>query len=201
MIYDFVHTCNTYDKKNYSKEYFRATRCPKCPAVGRFNMHSCYKRYAILFVDGNIEIEFMEIKRIICESCGTTHAVMPGDIIPYSALTLYVFIYVLASYYIKKTPALNIAKELGFSYQLVYLLVAVFLMHRNHIEQQIRETAPEDIPAALSECGILLRIERSGIDFQRDYIKTNRRPCFMSKFFDSTGAPPIGIYCHIMGTT
>jgi len=197
MVYDFHQICKTYDKNIYNREYFEATPCPACPAVGRFKMHGSYWRYAIYF-DGfegcEIILKRMEIKRIKCVSCRTTHAVMPGDIIPYEVLTLFVIMYILVLFYLKKVPVLKIAKEWNFSYQFIYCVLWIFHIHLNNIRQYIREVSPEDIPAVFDACGVLALIKKPYIKFQYGYIKTTRRPCFMCKFFDGRGAPPIGVH-------
>ena len=193
MVYDFQQTCKTYDKNICKKEYFKDTHCPACPAVGRFKMHGSYCRYIMYFKGGKIILELIEIKRIRCISCKTTHAVMPGDIIPYEILSLFVFMFILASIYLKKVPVLKIAEKRGFSYQLIYSVIRALQMHLNNIRQHIRETSPEDIPAVFDVSGVLTCIKKKCVKFQRGYIKNNRRACFMCKFFDGKGAPPVGI--------
>lgn len=194
MVYDFHQTCKTYEKNVYNREYFKTTPCPACPAIGRFKMHGSYWRNAIYFENQEIICKRMEIKRIRCASCRTTHAVLPGDIIPYKTLSLFVFIFILALFYIRKIPVLKIMKVWDFSFQFLYSVVRVFQMHINHIKQYFRETSPEDVPADLGDGGTLALIKKPYIKFQSDYIKINRRPCFMCKFFNGKGAPPIGAH-------
>jgi hypothetical protein len=201
MVYDFLQICKTYDKNIYNREYFEATPCPACPAVGRFKMHGTYRRYAIYFEGDEIIHVLMEIKRIICVSCRTTHAVLPGDIIPYKALSLFVFIFILILFYSRKIPVLEIAKERGLSFQFIYSVMRAFQMHMNNIRQYLREVSPEDIPAVFDACGILDLIKKPYIKFQSGYIGINRRPCFMCKFFERGGAPPIGIHAPRGATT
>jgi hypothetical protein len=88
-------------------------------------MYGSYSRYAIYFDGDEIKCVQMEIKRIICLSCKTTHAVMPGDIIPYMALTLFVIICVLVSFYLKETPVLKLADRWHFSFQIIYIVIAI----------------------------------------------------------------------------
>ena len=194
MVHDFLQTCNTYDKDIYNREYFKATPCPACPAVGRFKMHGFYQRHAIYFEDNEIVCELMKIKRIICESCKTTHAILPCDIIPYKAITLLVFMYILTSCYLRKEPVLKIAGKCGFSFQLIYTVILAFLMHKNNISQHLRELYPEDTPAVLDESAIISLVKKPYIEFQLGYIEKNLRTCFMCKFFYNEGAPPIGIH-------
>jgi hypothetical protein len=202
MVYDFQHTCKNYNKNIYNREYFEATPCPVCSAVGRFKMHGSYYRHAIYFKGDEITCRQMEIKRILCTSCRTTHAVLPGDIIPYKALTLLVFIFILTSFYLEKTPVLEIARDWEFSFQLIYYVMHAFHIHMNNIRQYFREAgAAEDIPDVFDACGVLSLIKMPYIKFQSNYIELNRRPCFMCKFFDRKGAPPIGMHAPNVAAT
>ena len=194
MVYDFLKTCKTYEKKKYTKKYFINTPCPKCPAIGRYNLHGSYHRWAFYFDNDKLIIKYMDIKRILCISCKSTHAVMPGDIIPYTTLTLFVFIYILASIYLKKISVLQIARVRNFSFQFIYYVIGVFCLHINNIRQYIREVYPGTTPPTINEFYIINFIKKQLMEFQYDYIKLNRRPCFMCKFFGSAGAPPVGIY-------
>ena len=201
MVYDFLQTCKTYDKDIYNREYFKATHCPACPAVGRFKMHGTYWRYAIYFDDDKLACEHMEIKRIICVSCRTTHAVLPGDIVPYKLLTLFVVLFIIGLFYIEGTPVLKIAEACKFSHQFIYSAIAAFLMHAPHIYMYFRETSRGAIGHGLGKAGIAALIKKPYIKFQSGYTGIYRRPCFMCKFFDRAGAPPIGIHAPRMAAT
>jgi len=193
MILDFLHTCKTYDKKNYSKKHFRFTICPKCFAIGRFNLHGSYERHVIYFENFILVYALIAIKRIKCLSCKTTHAVMPCDLIPYGLLSLFVVIFILNSFYIKKMSVLKIAKDWKFSFQFIYTVLHAFSIHMNNILQYFREVSPISVPPSLDAPGILILIQKPYTQFQAGYIKLNRRPCFMCKFYNKGGAPPIGL--------
>jgi hypothetical protein len=193
MIFDFKRTCKTYNKDIYNKPYFADARCPKCRAIGRFNMHGSYIRYAVYFDAFELVHNMMDIKRVKCCSCKSTHAVMPGDLVPYRMLSLYVVVFILASYYLMKTPALKIACVWGFSFQFIYTVFRAYRMHLCRIHQYFREAAPNATPLAPGKASTIALIKRPGLEFQHGYTKSNKRPCFMCKFFYRGGAPPIGL--------
>ena len=199
MIHDFLQTCNSYDREIYNREYFKATPCPKCPAVGRFKMHGTYSRHAIYYELNVLKCELLEIKRIKCVSCGTTHAVLPGDIIPYKALSLLVLMSIIISYYLDKKPVLKIAERIGFSFQYIYTAIRTFLLHMNNIAMHFREIRAESIPTTLDAAATLSLIVKPYMGFQYGYIEKNLRACFMCKFFKRPGAPPSGIYRPLGG--
>ena len=195
MVYDFQRICKTYDIKIYNKEYFKFTACPapKCGAIGKFKMHGSYFRHALYFLKGKIIHKYMEIKRIRCKSCKTTHAVMPRDIIPYNTITFFIFICILVLFYVKGVSVLKIVKIRDFSFQFIYTVINTFKTHENNIRQYIRERFPESTPPDFDAKYILELIRKPHIRFQFNYIKMNHHPCFMCKFFDRRGAPPVGL--------
>ena len=194
MVYDFLQLFKTYDKNIYNQAYFKFTACPVCPAIGRFKMYGSYRRYAIFFIDNEMTHEFIDIKRILCLSCGTTHAVVPGDLIPYKVISLFVFIFILVSFYLKKKPVLQTVKRWSLSFQFIYCVIHTFNTYINHIRQYLREIYPETIPLNIDINSVLAIIKEQSIKFQSGYIKFNRKPCFMCKFIDRTGIPPVGLF-------
>lgn len=194
MVYDFKQTIKSYDKDSYRREHFISTPCPACPAVGRYKMHGSYTRYVIYIEEEETVCERLAIKRIKCASCGTTHAVMPGDIVPYLALSLFVVAFILMSYYVSRSPVLKVAEKLGFSFQYIYSVIYAFHIHKNRISQHFKETSPGSVSEVMGAVGILSLIKKPYLKFQCVYISAQRRPCFMCKYFDGIGAPPVGIH-------
>jgi len=193
MVFDFSKICKTYDAKIYKKSDFAKTSCPKCPAVGRFKLYGSYQRHVLYFIDQGLIYKYIEIKRIMCCSCKTTHAVMPGDIIPYKLLSLFIVLFIIILFYVEKTPVLKIAAGWNFSFQFIYYSLAVYQIHATRIYQYFRETSRRVIPPELDDAGIVSLIKEPYTIFQSGYIKLNKRPCFMCKFFDSIKAPPVGL--------
>jgi len=201
MVYDFSKICKTYEAKTYTRSDFAATRCPKCPAVGRFNLHGSYWRHVLYFTKRELKHEYIEIKRIMCISCETTHAVMPGDIVPYKLLSLIVILLILNLIYAGKEPVLKIAAAWRFSFQFIYFILAVFLKHKSGIYNFLREASHGVILSELDSAGIVALVRRPYTQFQSDYIKLNKRPCFMCKFFNNANAPPVGLITPNMAAT
>jgi hypothetical protein len=198
MVFDFSKICKTYEAKTYKKSDFSATRCPKCPSIGRFKLYGSYHRHVLYFNGQELMYEYIEIKRIMCLSCKTTHAVMPGDIIPYMLLSLFIVLFILNQFYAEKTPVLKIAAQWDFSFQFIYWSLAVYQIHATRIYQHFREISRGAIPLNLDDAGIISLIKKPYADFQSGYIEFNKRPCFMCKFFYSNKAPPIGQMPHLL---
>jgi len=194
MILDFSKICNTYDIDSYTKKCFENTSCPNCPAVGRFNLHGSYRRHIVFFLDDKLHYEHMEIKRVRCLSCRSTHAVMPGDLIPYKLLSFFVFMFVLNECLVIKTPVLKVAERIKHSYQFIYSCLRTFFIYKNNIHQYFKETSPTEIPPGTGNTDVIELIKEPYLEFQSGFTKHNRRPCFMRKFFNRGHRPNIGIY-------
>ena len=192
MIYDFSKRCKTYDADSYKRADFSETRCPKCHAVGRFKLHGSYHRHVLYFVKLLLTYEFIKIKRIKCLSCKTTHAVMPGDIIPYKLLSLFVVLFILNLFYVDRTPVLKIAAAWDFSFQFIYSALSAFRKFAPSIYLYFREVSRGLIRSGLGLAGIFSLIQKPFLGFQASYLESNKRPCFMCKFFNNANAPPIG---------
>jgi hypothetical protein len=95
-------------------------------------------------------------------------------------------------FYVKKTPVLKIAAQWNFSFQFIYYSIAVYQIHATRIYQHFSEISRKAIPLNLDDAGVMSLIKKPYTDFQSGYIKFNKRPCFMCKFFNSAKAPPVG---------
>ena len=157
-------------------------------------MYGSYQRYVMYFSEGELVYVPTDLKRVMCQSCGGTHAVMPGDMIPYKLLSLHVAVLFIAACIVEETPVLRVAVEYGVSFQIVNSYLNVFLLFADRIHQYFKEVSPDDIPPATDRRGVAALIKEPYVEFQIGYFALNRRPCFMSKFFYGTGAPPMGAH-------
>ena len=199
MIHDFSKECNTYSADSYKKKDFARTRCPKCFAVGQFNLHGSYYRHIVYLNKLEVMYILIKIKRVRCLSCNTTHAVMPGDLIPYKLLSLLVVLLILNLFYLVKTPVLKIAETNRFSFQFIYSALFAFRKFASTIYLYFKEVSPSAIKPDLDGAGILALIKKPYIEFQYGFMKSQKRPCFMCKFFHKANAPSIGIYAPYAG--
>jgi len=138
--------------------------------------------------------ELIDIKRVKCQSCKSTHGVMPGDLVPYKLLSFFVLVFICTKYYAEKTPALKLADFLGFSFQFIYSCLYAFALHIGRIHQYFMESWPTGTPLDTGPESVAGLIKQPYMDFQSGYTKSWRRPCFMCKFFSGDGGPPVGIY-------
>lgn len=63
----------------------RRLPCPKCGARGKFRKHGSYLRWNVTARKARrLPEERVEINRVLCRSCRSTHAVLPADLAPRS---------------------------------------------------------------------------------------------------------------------
>ena len=111
MITDYQYTHTTYSQ--LTKENLRTYDC-ECGAKDRTKYHSQYKRHVISLTpdvlakifEAEIEQDGIDMKdfedmsdelftdtildifRVKCTSCNTTHAILPGDVVPFRRYSL-----------------------------------------------------------------------------------------------------------------
>ena len=107
----------------------RHINCPKCRAKGDFTKHAYYDRNIIVYQDGVIKEDKLRILRLRCQSCKTTHALLPDAIIPYHIYTANVILEALKDKYnLRKIK--DICKKYAISFQLLYAWIRRFIQHR-----------------------------------------------------------------------
>ena len=77
---------------------FRPERetCPICGSSLGCRIHAYYGRRIIDFIQGKTVMQEITVLRLVCDSCGHTHAVLPDLIVPYSSYGLFFILRVLA---------------------------------------------------------------------------------------------------------
>ena len=128
MIIDFTVNFNNYKGKilnNYSFFYYT---CPKCGAKHSFTRHGSYERN-VCFIDNyhNIYEEKICVLRLKCSSCGSTHAILPKEIIPYCIYSASFIIKVLSEYYLEDTKISDLCSSFSISFQLIYSFISKFI--------------------------------------------------------------------------
>lgn len=116
MIIEFNVLCNNYKEKISNHYDLFHYSCPKCAAKARFHRHGTYTRYyAYLSNDESILFDVIEILRLKCQSCHSTHSVLPGDFIPFQIYSLPVVLFVNEQVHIAKNSLRHTEEKLQVS--------------------------------------------------------------------------------------
>lgn len=121
MIIEFQVYSKSYNEKilrSYSP--FEYT-CPKCGAKARFHRHGTYLRWVTcLSTNGDIAFESLEILRLKCKSCNSTHSILPADIIPFQVYSLPVLLFLCKSILIHKDSLRKTVGKTKVTIQTIY---------------------------------------------------------------------------------
>ena len=123
--------------------------CPVCGCRGSWQTHGRYERSTIDYESGQVVYRHIKIRRLRCESCGRTHAVIPDYIVPYSTYSLLFILRVLGEYFMRIRTVERICSHYNITPSMLYSWKTVFEAHRE------------------MWLGVLASAEQSGLEFIR----------------------------------
>ena len=107
-------TENQYKKIIQSLNYHELS-CPKCNSKG-LHAHASYSRYVDIFKRSHK----VTIQRLRCPECGSTHAVLVEDMIPYSIASYSLIVEVIADKDFLESSHASYLKEKYLAYPFDY---------------------------------------------------------------------------------
>lgn len=126
MIIDFSVSFNSYKEKILNKYDFFQYKCPNCGSTHSFSRHATYQRNISFLLENKILNEKLEILRLKCTSCKTTHAILPNDIVPYCIYSYSFIMNILLKHFVDKESVLSISSKYDISFQLIYFFFSKF---------------------------------------------------------------------------
>ena len=132
MIIDFCHSFKDYNDILNFYGIWEYT-CPVCGAKHRFHRHASYSRYLTLWEENSLREECMEILRLQCGSCQTTHAILTMDMIPFCIYSIYAFLMLAAECLKKDSSVPKTENRTGVSFQLLYRFLALLQEYRERL--------------------------------------------------------------------
>jgi len=106
-------------------------RCPACGATGCCKPHDEYGRDMISIEKGIRKEHEIFIQRVICDSCGATHALLPDVLIPCSSYTLRFILHVLRAYFNRNCTVDSLCGHFGIAISTLYGWKKLFKEHAN----------------------------------------------------------------------
>lgn len=104
--------------------------CPKCGAKHTCSPHDSYERYLISYELGETVCYHVNVLRVICESCGHAHAILPEIIIPYGSYSILFILTVLRDYYIGSGSVRQLCDKYQIAVSTLYLWKRLFNKHK-----------------------------------------------------------------------
>ena len=105
--------------------------CPFCHSSGNCKIHAYYDRSIIDIVHGKPVYQQICVTRVICESCGHTHAILPDSIIPYAQYSLFFILRVLGEYFSHRKTVVILCDTYGITVSMLYRWRDLFLKNRS----------------------------------------------------------------------
>lgn len=189
MIIDFGHSFKDYDEILYFYGIWDCS-CPKCGARRSMHRHGKYHRNLILWEDRRLLEIGGEILRLKCSSCGSTHAVLTLDMVPFFSYSLSAFLALIGSCLKPDGSVPKTGQETGVSYQILYRMLLIFREYRERLTLLFRRESLWDAPASPLFRQILLLLGHKPPPWmQSAFFRAYRSPVFLHRRI--TGAFPL----------
>lgn len=181
MIIEYQVFSKDYIEKILNNRHPYSSVCPKCGAKDKFHRHGTYQRFIACLCDaGGIVFETIEILRLQCQSCDSTHSILPGDIIPFQVYSLTVVLYLCEEIFINKASIRNTVRKTNGTVQTIYqklnLLKRSLILIEFYLRQISLYTAAVSIPLTQAVTFLLLPDMRFS-----SYFHCHGQPIFLNR--------------------
>lgn len=180
------------DNQLKNKKYFEIIEslnlskynCPKCGAKASMIRHAYYERNVISILNAVMIYTLLKILRVKCTSCGSTHAILPGDIIPYKQFDYSSFIIILENYFCDLQSGYELSTKFNVSFQTIYAFINTFLIFKDStfITLRIMEIIEKLFSKKSSKLIKCLKDEIGFINFISHFQSINHWPYLMTKY-------------------
>jgi len=183
MINDYSVNFNNYNENVLNYYGFWDYICPSCNAFHSFTRHATYSRNICFLNSGKIEEHKINILRLLCNSCGRTHAILPADTVPYLIYSFSCVFQVLIKHFVDEQSVLEISNINLISFQVIYLFIKRFINHFNPCITFLRVFLAVQLDFTSSFKDVISTIAKNFnyVDFQRKYSNYCKLAFFMMR--------------------
>lgn len=104
--------------------------CSSCRSKHSCTLLRSYKRYLVVIENGSPKTYTLDITRVKCNCCGSSHAILPDCIVPGSSYALSFILYVLLYYYQKTYTVEQLCDLYQISASTLYAWKKLFLKNK-----------------------------------------------------------------------
>ena len=104
--------------------------CPICGSTGNCHIHAYYGRSIVDLKGGHPVKSDLCVLRVICDSCGHAHAILPDLIIPYSRYSLFFILRLLGEYFSGLYSVEHLCERFGLTTDQLYRWLALWKVHK-----------------------------------------------------------------------
>jgi hypothetical protein len=141
--------------------------CSKYNAKHTLEHHDQYYRDYIYIQNGKVIVCSVAIPRLICSSCGSTHAYLPSCIIPHSSYSLFFVLAVLSLYYLKRLTVERLCEKFLISISTLYHWIGLYRLHKRLWFDIINHAVTSDI-------AFVLKLKNEDNFLELFFLKTGR---------------------------
>jgi len=203
MITDYRYSHTTYSE--LSKDDLCEYDCPKCGARHSTKYYSHYERHVIsldpdalkeiLEAEGGIDTEafldiegglfsdmLLDVYRVKCISCNTTHAILPGDVVPYRRFGLLTMLGIVKLMYNREHSIEKTAKHIQLSWQFMLAVLYQWISHLSGMALLMRAVYQVRINELIAGASqkVLRFVCCHRVSFPRNYQKEHKKIIFMT---------------------
>ena len=203
MITDYRYSHTTYSE--LTKEDLFEYDCPKCGAKHSTKYYSHYERHvisldtgvlaSIMEAEGKIATEefpdipggpfsdtLLDVYRVKCASCNATHAILPGDVVPYRQFGLLTMFAIVKVMYNREHSIEETAKHMQLSWQFMLALLNQWTSHLSAMALLMRAVYQECINELADLAGqkVIRFVCGHRDSFPQNYQKEHKKIIFMT---------------------
>ena len=160
---------------------FKDYKCPRCGAKARFHRHGTYVRFIThLSPAGEIIFETLEILRLQCQSCNSTHSILPSEIIPFQVYSLPVVLFLYKQIRINKVSLRHVEEEMNCTIQTIYQKLYLLKRNLTLIEFYLRQISFYTVSNSISLVQALTFLLLPEMNFS-SYFHCHGHPIFLNR--------------------
>lgn len=181
MIIEFRVFSKDYKEKILNYYHSFEYTCPKCGAKARFHRHGTYSRWVTyLSTSGCIVFESLEILRLKCQSCNSTHSILPGDIIPFQVYSLPVVLFLCEQILLHKNSIRNTVNKTKCTIKTIYQKLKLLTQSLTLIEIYLRQMSLYTAASSISLTQALTFLLLPTMKFS-SYFYCHGHPIFLNR--------------------
>ncbi len=183
MIIDYSTNFKQYEEKILYFQGIWSWDCPCCGAKHALHRHGTYTRNLLTFENNTIIEHKIEILRVLCSSCGHTHAILPWDVIPFQIYSASTILQMFLMYYIEEKSILKISSLTNISHQLLYIFLNHFVLFLKQLELLLRSLKLWNscLKPTSSEIVKAIMMTSHPPSFFIEYLCVNRSPLLLTR--------------------
>ena len=105
--------------------------CPRCGAIGKLADYGVYTRGLTHKKHNKLVDSTLTPRRVKCDSCYATHALLPDIVIPYGRYSLSFVLIVLTAYFERTTTVEKICAQFGIAVSTLYEWKKRLALHKD----------------------------------------------------------------------